>query len=260
MDFQNANLLNARLNKISGNLLPMIGDGSLFSVEWKIYSAITLLIDIILISGIIPGMLLMPRDKALQNGADTAVGIIEVVFLLTQLQMNRDLVTQLVHKLNEILSIEDKTMETIVRSTLTPLEFPLKFYYRAGLGATLIWCLMPFMMIFQKKYFFYEDYIIPLALWKQPFSMELFILGNCIVFIGALTVFTKKVAMNTYIINLVLLVTAQYRYIAVKLTTVFREDVSQNQRNEFVKKYSTVDSSAILKIKALCRHHIAVIQ
>jgi len=73
--------------------------------------------------------------------------------------------------------------------------------------------------------------------------------------------FIKKVALDVYMINLILLVTAQYRYISVKLATIFQENIPQNHRNESEKKYSTLDSLTVLmKMKALCRHHNAVVQ
>lgn len=264
MDFQNVNLLNARLNKFSGNLLPMTSEDSQFPIAWRIYSVFTWLIAVIQISALIPGILFVPREKALKDATVCTVVIIEVFFLLTQMHMHSDLVIQLIQKLNEILRTEDKTMNIIVRSTLTPLEIPLKFCCIAGIGCLTFWCCMSFSLIFEKEYFLYEDYRVPIVLSKQPFSMEMFLLGNCIVSIGSLYLFIKKVAMNIYMINLMLLITAQYRYIAVKLTTIFQENITQNytqnQHNESEEEYFMVDSSAILKMKGLCRHHNAVIQ
>ncbi|KYM84223.1 hypothetical protein ALC53_05461 [Atta colombica] len=212
-------------------------------------------------STVVTGILIVPRNKTLQDAMVGLVVTIEVFFLLRQMHVHRDLVTQLIQKLNEILCSEDKTMKIIVKSTLKPVEIPLKFYCIVGTGSIFVWCCTSFTVIFKKNYFLYEDYRLPIVLSKQPFSMEMFLLGNCIATIASVYMFVKKVALDVYMINLVLLVTAQYRYIAMKLTTIFRENVPQNQNNESEKKYSIVDSLAILiKMKALCRHHNAVVQ
>ncbi|XP_011688842.1 PREDICTED: uncharacterized protein LOC105450607 [Wasmannia auropunctata] len=261
MDFQNVNPLNVRLNRFSGNLLPMTSDDALFPVAWRIYSAVIWLIEAIQTSAVIPGILFVPRDKALQDATVGLVITIEVFFLLRQMHARRDLVTQLIQKLNEILRVEDKTMEMVVRSTLKPVEIPLKFYCVAGTGSIIVWCCMSFAVIFKKEYFLYQDYRLPIVLSKQPFPMEIFLLGNCVATVASVYMFIKKVALDVYMINFVLLVTAQYRYIAVKLPTVFRENAPQNQRSKSKgEKYSAVDSSAVLKMKALCRHHNAVVQ
>ncbi|KYM99041.1 hypothetical protein ALC62_10233 [Cyphomyrmex costatus] len=261
MDFQNVNPLNVKLNRFSGNLLPMTSDDSLFPAAWRIYSAVIWLIETIQTTAVIAGILIVPRNKALQDATVGLVVTIEVFFLLKQMYMYRVLVTQLIQKLNEILCSEDNTLKIIVRSTLKPVEIPLKFYCIAGTGSILVWCCMSFTVIFEKNYFLYEDYRLPIVLSKQPFSMEMFLLGNCIATIASVYMFIKKVALDVYMINLVLLVTAQYRYIAVKLTTIFRENIPQDQHNKFVKEYSTVDSLAVLmKMKALCRHHNTVVQ
>lgn len=257
MDFQNVNLLNVRLNKFSGNLLPMTSDDSLFPIMWRIYSAVIWLIEAVQTSAVIPGILFVPRDKSLKDATVSLVITIEVFFLLRQMHVHRNLVNQLIHKLNKILRSEDKMMKIIVRSTLKPVEIPLKFYCITGIGSIIVWCCMSFVMIFKKKYFFYEDYRIPIVISKQPFSTEIFLLGNCIICIASVYMFTKKVALDVYMINLILLVTAQYRYIAVKLATIFQKNTPQNQDNKSEKEYST---AAILKMKALCRHHSTVIQ
>jgi len=260
MNFQNVNPLNVQLNRVSGNLLPMTSDDSLFPVVWRIYSVVIWLIEAIQTSAIIPGILFVPSNKALQDATVGIVVTIEVFFLLRQMHVHRNLITQLIQNLNKILSVEDKTMKIIVRSTLKPVEVPLKFYCMAGTGSLMVWCCISFALIFKKKYFFYEDYRLPIVLSKQPFSTEIFLLGNCIATIASMYMFIKKVALDVYMINLVLLVTAQYRYIAIKLATIFRENTPQNQCNESEEEYSPLDSLTVLKMKALCRHHNAVIQ
>ncbi|KAL0114647.1 hypothetical protein PUN28_011742 [Cardiocondyla obscurior] len=260
MNFQTVNPLNVQLNKLSGNLLPVTGDDSLFPVSWRIYSAVIWLIEMIQTSAVIPGVLSVPREKTLQDATVSIVVTIEVFFLLRQMHANRDIVIQLIRKLNDVMQTEDETMKMIVKSTLKPVQLPLKFYWLAGTGSLMTWCCMSFMIIFKKNCFLYEDYRIPIILSRQPFSMHIFLLGNCVVSIASVYMFIKKVALDVYMINFVLLVTAQYRYIAVKLSTIFQENISLDRNNESEKERSAIDSLAILKMKALCQHHNTVVQ
>ncbi|XP_039301891.1 odorant receptor 67c-like [Solenopsis invicta] len=259
MDFQNVNPLNAKLNKFSGNLLPMTSDDSPFPIGWRIYSAVILLIEAIQTSAIIPGILYVPKEKTLRDATVGLVITIEVFFLLRQMHVYRDLLTQLIQKLNQILRTEDKTMKSIVSSTLKPADIPFKFYCMAGVGSMTVWCSISIALIFKKKYFFYEDYRISIVLSEQPFTMEIFLLGNSIILIASVFIFIRKVALDVYMIHIVLLVTAQYRYIAVKLSTIFRENTLQSH-DEFEKEYFTVNSLTIQKMKVLCRHHCILVQ
>ncbi|KAL6427632.1 hypothetical protein ACFW04_008833 [Cataglyphis niger] len=256
MNFQNINPLNVRLNMLSGNLLPMTSNDSLFPAVWRIYSAIIWLIELIQTSAIIPGVMFVPKDKALQDATVGIVVTIEVIFLLRRMHVHRSFLNQLILKLNDILCVEDETMKIIVESTLKPVQTPLKFYCIAGAGSIIIWCCLPFALILKKKHFFYEDYRLPIVLSRQPFSTEIFLLGNFIASVASLYMFLKKVALDVYMINLILLITAQYRYIATKLAILFCENTLQNksEKNTFL-----VDSLE-REIKALCRHHNVVIQ
>ncbi|KYM99039.1 hypothetical protein ALC62_10231 [Cyphomyrmex costatus] len=261
MDFQNINPLNVKLNKFSGNLLPMTSNDSVFPVAWRIYSAIILLIQVIQTSAVIPGILLVSKNKVFQDAMIGLVITIEVFFLLRQMHVHRDLLIQLIQKLNEILRVEDKMMKNIIMSTLKPVEIPLKVYFISGSGSIIMLYCMSLEVIFKKKYFLYEDYRLPLVLSKQPFSIKVFLLGNCIATTASVYIFIKKVALDVYMINLILIVTAQYRYIAAKLTMIFQENIPQNQRNESEQEYFTPDSLTVLmEMKALCRHHTTVIQ
>ncbi|XP_029163008.1 putative odorant receptor 92a [Nylanderia fulva] len=51
--------------------------------------------------------------------------------------------------------------------------------------------------------------------------------------------------------------TAQYRYIAVKLAALFREDTSQNKSKE---KNNFIINSLEKELQTLCRHHNVVVQ
>ncbi|XP_011640433.1 uncharacterized protein LOC105429264 [Pogonomyrmex barbatus] len=260
MDFQIVNPLNVRLNKISGNLLPITGDNSSFPIAWKIYSIIVWLIELFQTSTTICGFVLVAKRENLQDGGTLSIVVsIEVFVLLTRMHAYRGLANQLIKKLNDILHSEDETMKSIVRSTLKPIETPLEVYSIAGTGSVILWCCIPLVLIFKKKYFFYEDFGLTAAYSKQPFSINIFVLGNVIQIIASALMFLKKVAMDVYMINLVLLLTAQYRYIAVKLATIFRNHTSQDKPNEYQKEYS-MNSLIEKEMKTLCRHHTVTLQ
>ncbi|KAF3054464.1 Odorant receptor 297 [Nylanderia fulva] len=257
MDFQNVNPLNVQLNMLSGNLLPMTSNDLLFPTAWRIYSAVIWLIEVIQTSAIIPGIMFVPKDKALQDSTVGLVVTIEVFFLLRRMYVHRQLVSQIISKLNEILCAEDEIMKIIVRSTLKPVQTPLKFYCITGIGSIIIWCCVPLALAFKKRLFLYEDYRLPMVLSRQPFSIEIFLLGNFIASVASVYMFMKKVALDVYMINLVLLMTAQYRYIAVKLAALFREDTSQNKSKE---KNNFIINSLEKELQTLCRHHNVVVQ
>lgn len=264
MDFQNIHRLNIRLNLLSGNLLPMIGDGSPFPAVWKIHSAIIWVFSVMQITAILLGIIHVPKDKVWRDAMVPLQVITEVFLLLGQMNLNRDLVNRLTRKLNDTLRVRDEAMESIVRSILTPVEKPLQFYWMAGIGSVIVWSCFPLAVIMTKKQFFYEDYRVPAMYSKQPFSTNIFVLGSLIAFIAHLFIFLRKVSLNVYMINLVLLLTAQYRYISTKLSTIFRERIQQNEQNEHNgshngKRNFNLDLSAEIELKALCRHHSTVI-
>lgn len=138
MNFQTVNSLNVRLNILSGNLLPMDSDDALFSVMWRIYIVIIWLIEAIQTSAIIPGIMLVSIEKIIQDSTVGIVVTLEVFFLYWQMHMSRSLICQLIYKLNDVLRVEDKTMKTTVKSTLKPVEVPLKFYCMAGTVSFMI--------------------------------------------------------------------------------------------------------------------------
>lgn len=259
MNFQNINPLNVRINVISGNLLPFSKD-SHFSITWKIYSVFVWLVEVIQAIVLIPGIILVPLEKILKDGTVTCVVTIEVFFIVMRIQANRKLMNQLIEKLNNILHVADETMKNVVTTTLKPMEDPLKFYLLAGWLAVFVWCCIPFLLVFEKVSFLYEDYRIPAVFSKQPFSLDVFLIGNVILMMSNVYIFVKKVGVDIYTIHLVLLLTAQYRYIATKLATIFRNGNSQNEFDDFRQEYQLKDQSIKIEMEALCRHHNSVIQ
>jgi len=261
MDFRSVNPLNVRLNALSGNLLPLKSGDSQLPLMWKIYSVLVWLIELIQTVVLIPGLILVSGEKALKDGTVLCVITVEVFFIATRIHSRRHLVNRLIQKLNDILRFADETMKNVVTTTLQPMENPLKFYWLSGWLGVFVWACLPFLLMFKKVSFFYEDYRMPAVFSKQPFSFDVFLLGSVLILIGNMYIFVKKVGLDVYMIHLVLLITAQYRYISTKLVTIFRNGNPLSEFDESGQKYcSELDRWVEKEIIALCRHHNAVVQ
>ncbi|XP_011152076.2 odorant receptor 22c isoform X1 [Harpegnathos saltator] len=261
MDFESANPFNVRVNKISGNLLPMTADGSSFPILWKIYSCLIWLLELTQMIILIPGCMLVPKEKALKDGLIGVAVTLEVAFVVARIHMRRGLVQRMIQKLNEILCLDDEMMRYIVTTNLRSMEIPLKIYWSAGIMSVVLWSGTSLLMIFKRNSFSYVDYRMPISYGKEPISTGTFVIGSLIIMFSNMLIFTKKVAVDSYTIHLTLLITSQYRYIASKLSVIFRDKASRNDSNDSTgnKNYSTSDLSAKKEIKAVCRHHNAIV-
>lgn len=258
MDFQNVNTLNVWLNLVSGNLLPMISYDSSFSLFWTLHSVFVWILQFINAIVMLPGCIYVPIEKTLKDGLICCVIFIEMLFLILRIRARKDLVYQLIRKLNEILHAADETMKDVVTATVEPVKTPLNFYWSAGVVSIIAWCSIPFVSLLEKDTFRYEDYRIPAAFSKQPFSSRVFILGNFFLLISAIYLFLKKVGVDVYMVHLVLMATAQYRYIALKIAMIIQEE---NEGDESQRKYSAgLNQRKEEEIRALCRHHNDMIQ
>ncbi|XP_011688844.1 PREDICTED: uncharacterized protein LOC105450608 [Wasmannia auropunctata] len=193
MDFQNVNLLNVRLNLVSGNLLPMIID-SPFSFFWKTYSAFVWTSQFILGIVMVLGCVYVPIEKALKDGLICFVVFIEMFFMVLRIHARNDLMYQLIQKLNAILRTTDETMKSVVTATLESVKIPLNFYWSAGMVSIIAWYGVPFL--YDKNLFYYEDYRIPAAFTKQPFSRRVFVLTSIFILIIALMTSLLKELMS----------------------------------------------------------------
>ncbi|XP_032668194.1 odorant receptor 49a-like [Odontomachus brunneus] len=254
MDFQSVNPLNVRLNIISGNLLTMTADNTSFSTHWRIYSVLMWLLQIVIEIALIFGCLYVPKEKALQDGMICIVVSAEMFFIFLRLHACRDLEAQVIRRINDILRVADDTMKSIVITTMQPVQTPLQFYLIAGVISIIAWNCVPLVLLFEKDVFCYEDYRIPVAFSDQPFSTTTFLLGTFVLSVGTLYTFLKKVGVDVYMVHMVLMLTAQYRYIAVRMTTIFQ---NRNKNNEYQKTGSSEWEKT--EMKALCQHHNTLI-
>ncbi|XP_036150970.1 uncharacterized protein LOC118648696 [Monomorium pharaonis] len=224
MDFQNVNSLNVKLNLLSGNLLPISND-SPFPFFWKIYSAFTWLLQIILGIVLILGCISnVSLEKIISDTIITFVVLIEVLFMIMRIYIHKDLIYLLIQKLNQILYTADETMKNIVTVTLEPIKVPLNIYWVTGAMSTFTWSCMPLLLIFERNQFYYEDYRAPVVFSKQSFSLSIFLLGSLFLTISMTNMFLKKASVDVYMMHLVLMITAQYRYFALKIAIIFQEE------------------------------------
>ncbi|KAL6427629.1 hypothetical protein ACFW04_008832 [Cataglyphis niger] len=254
MNFQSVNPLNIRLNLFSGNLLPMTSCDSSFPLLWKINSVFVWMIQLIIGAALIPGCMYVSTEKVLKDGMICFAVFIEMSFTIARIHICKDVANELIQKLNDILHTADGTMKSVVMATLKPVGAPLNFYWSAGVASIIAWTCIPLVLVFEKNLFYYEDYRIPVAFSRQPFSLEIFLLGSLFVMISAVYMFLKKVGVDVYMVHLVLMTTAQYRYIAVKIAMIFQESDENNGEHPFESNQKT--EKEIIK---LCRHHNTVI-
>ncbi|XP_026824839.1 uncharacterized protein LOC105283093 isoform X2 [Ooceraea biroi] len=232
MDFQNVNPLNVWINFISGNLFPMTADDTSFPVLWKIYSILLWLLELVQMCVLIRGCILVPKERALKDGLIGLAITIEVVFIVVRIQTRRGLIQQLIQNLNDILRTKDEIMRNIVIGIFKPIKAPFKFY--------LI------------------DYRMPVIFSKEPFSITTFVAGSLLVMTSSVYIFIKKVSVDSYMTHLILLITAQYKYTALKLAMIFQGAQNNCDDASEAKSYD-MNQYAKKKIKIICQQHNAVL-
>jgi len=253
MDFQNTNPLNVKLNKLSGNLLPMTDHGSSFTLFWKLHGGFVTVTQLLITVILLCGCVHVSRSKFIQSGMTSLTSCGEIIFIITQIHVHRDLVRQLICRLNDILHTADENLKNIVTRTLRPIQVPLVFYATASVMSTIVWYLSPFLNSEEKSVYWNEDYIMPSFFPNEPHSQRTFVLSNLFLMVGGVYIVLKKVGVDVYMIHLVLLITAQYRYIRVKTAMIFRE--RPECRDAQKECSSEVNRKQEKEMRELCRYH-----
>lgn len=262
MDFQNVNPLDVRLNIMSGNLLPMTSDeNASFPILWRAYSALIWLFMLILNTAVIFGCAKVSTEKVLGDGVICLLYSTEMFVKIMILYARKRRVGRLIGHINDILRVADDTMKDVVRSTLQPIETSLRLYCLGGVVAIIIWSNIPLMSLFKQDVFYYEDYRLPAAIFSQPLSPGNFLLGNIIQSILSVYIFVKTIAADVYMVHMMLITTAQYRYVALKIAMIFRDEDERNVDGGH-NASSKTDSSERKRrqMRTLCRHHNTLIQ
>ncbi|XP_011882023.1 PREDICTED: odorant receptor 22c-like isoform X1 [Vollenhovia emeryi] len=254
MNFRNVNLLNSRVNMLSGNLLPVAANNSQFSAICRTYSIAVWLIELIHTIALIAGVILSP------NGTDGTIAIVvtvEASFMLTRLYSRKKLMDKIIQGMNDILQNADEIMKDIIKSALKPIIMPFVIYGVTSVISVTIWTVQPIVLVFEKSTFFYTDYNLPAAFGAEPFSSRVLIPSTIIMTIGSVYLFLKKFGVDVYMMHLVLMLTAQYRYVAVKLTILFR-DLQNCDESE--KKHRPIENQWVEReLRKLCQHQNTVL-
>lgn len=258
MDFKNVNLLNSRMNILSGNLLPMAGD-SQFSVIWRTYSVAVWLIELTYTIALISGLILTPKEKDIKGGLIAVVVTVEALFMLTRLYSRKKLMEEVIQKMNDILYSGDEIMTNIVISAINPIIMPFIIYGVTSVISVTMWNIQPIFLVFKRSTFYYVDYNMPAAFSPEPFSSSVLFFTTLIMTIGAVYQFLKKFSVDVYMMHLVLMLTAQYRYTATKLTILFRD--LQNYNDESRKEHYFVEDRWTEKeLRKLCQHQNTILK
>ncbi|XP_011705275.1 PREDICTED: uncharacterized protein LOC105460524, partial [Wasmannia auropunctata] len=254
MDFQSTNPFNVWLNLLSGNLLPMTSNSS-FPIFWKMYSAFVWSVLIVCLVTLIPACFLVPIEKALSDGVIVLVVFIELVFTIVRINVQPTLVHQLIQKLNTILTnTENNNMKDIVIMNVNSVVTPFKFFLMLGTCSVIVWASVSFLILFERSTFYYADFRSPAIFSKEePFSINVFLLGNVISMVSNIYLFLKKVSVDMYIAHLISLITSQYHYIASRLVLVFRN--SNRQDSSSFSENNFTNSGVEKEIKSLCQQH-----
>lgn len=243
---------------LSGNLFLVAADGSRFPLLWRIHSVVVWLMQLIYTIVLLTGIIVTPKEKALKDGTVAVVVIIESCFLLTRIYVNKKLMLSLIQKMDDLLQTTDDIMEDIVKTTLKPIIMPFVIYGAAGVISITIWTSQPILLAFEKTTFFYVDYNLPTAFSPEPFSIGILIFSTIFMTIASVYSFLKKYSVDIYMIHLVLLLTAQYRYMAIKLSLLFQDSENRNESRKG--HHSMTDRWAKKELRALCRHQNTVLQ
>lgn len=161
--------------------------------------------------------------------------------------------------MNDILQDADEIMKDIVKSTIKPIIMPFIIYGITSVISATIWTAQPILLVLEKSTFFYEDYNLPAAFSTEPFSCRVLIPSTIIMTIGSVYLFLKKFGVDVYMMHLVLMLTAQYRYTSAKLTVLFQD--LKNYHDEFQKEHHLIEDKWMEReLRKLCLHQNTVLK
>ncbi|EGI66379.1 hypothetical protein G5I_05106 [Acromyrmex echinatior] len=258
MNFENVNLLNSRVNMLSGNLLPIASDNLRFSVIWRTYSAAIWLIQLTHTIALIFGIIMASKENGLKGSTHTILLTIEALFMLTRLYSHKRLMEEMIQKMNTILQNTDEIMKDIIKSAIKPIIVPFIIYGVISMISIIIYhAKQPIILVFEKFIFFYVNCNLLATFSSEPFSNNAMISSTVLKIVGTIYLFLKKFGMDVYMMHLVLMLTAQYRYTATKLAILFRD---LQIYNESRKEHYPMENRRIEReLRKLCLHQNIVL-
>ncbi|XP_076634847.1 uncharacterized protein LOC143348466 [Colletes latitarsis] len=264
MDFENLNRLNGLVNTLSANMLPLTNKKINMPIYLRVYSIIVWTIELIYLTICILGLLHVPKERALQDSTVNIVVTLEVFLMIIYLSNRKTMLRRFIEKMNNTFAIGNETLKFITIQTLKPLEKPLKVYTIASIGTVIIWTALPLVQIFNKNEFYYVDYRIPAVLSKEPYSVNIFIGGVVLECFGALFAIARKVSLDLYTMHLILLMTAQYKYLRFQFQAILQSKLEslKGSNNDAAQRNVSCKGKNSIKqeLRLLTYHHGIVVE
>ena len=260
MDFCNVNRLNIFVNILSGNFLPMTSKKTKLPIHFKIYSIIIWLIELIYLTACIFALFCVPSEKALRDGTINLIVLLEIIVLSIYLHNRKNLLRELIGKLNHLIE-DNEMLQDMTLRTVKPIVKPLTIYTIANTTAVTVWVALPFFEIFRKNEFYYSDYKVPVVISKDPFSTGIFIGGVVLQILGAAYTIIRKIGLDLYTMHFIILMTAQYKYLRIKIATIFKQE-PETLHNNIVKRNVSSENKRTInhEMRLLTRHYETVVE
>lgn len=189
------NLLNSRVNLLSGNLLPIAADNSQFSIFWRTYSAAVWLIELIHTIAVIFGIIMAPNEKGSSDGVLAISIALEGFFMLMRFYSRKKLMEDMIQKMNDMLQNADEIMKDIVQATIKAIIVAFVIYGVTGIISVVMFHTMQLIVIaFEKFIFFYVNYNLSDELNAESFSSRVLILSLIIKTMGSVIIFLRNSA------------------------------------------------------------------
>jgi len=254
MDFENMNSLNMKLNQLSSNLLPMTDYGSPVTLFWKLYgmfmTVFHLLIMIVLICScaayVEKETLIRRYDVLVAQYGNNVHDNTDSHSLESGASVNPQIKR---HSIYRGWELEEHCDEDFEADTDPACAI-------AGMMSTILWCFLPLLTLEKKSLYWKEEYKMPSFISNEPHSQRTFI-RNLFLMVCGIYIFKKNV--DVYMIHLMLLMTAQYRYIGVKIAIIFREETGCNKDLQ-ERGSSEVNWMQEREMIELSRYHNAMIE
>ncbi|XP_029035124.2 uncharacterized protein LOC114872255 isoform X3 [Osmia bicornis bicornis] len=122
MNFLTLSRLNAFMNIISGNMLPVTSKKTNLPINLKIYWVIVWMIQLSYLTACILGIHYVPTENSLKDSTVAMAVTVEAITLSVYMNSRKNLLRQLIEQLNETLKEGDEMLRTITMETVNPLQ------------------------------------------------------------------------------------------------------------------------------------------
>lgn len=234
MNYRDTNRLNFYLNTLSGNLFPLKSnvqrEWSISSISRAFYAVFSLLAVFGFFVTCSIASFQVPLDRVLKDSGLSLILCPEVIVLVICIHCRRESTYRFIRDIDHSLSErQDDDFRNIVKAT-NSIQKALFFYVLMNSSTVGVWVLGSFTKVFHQNTFTMEDYPVPIFLSLEPmFSKSVFVRGMFIELYGTLNLILKKLALDVYMVHMILSMTVQYKHLTFQLQTIFR-----NEKKDFV--------------------------